>query len=117
MVGIPKQLEPHRITNEMMVFAVVADQASFTKAAALLGLGRARVSQIISDLEARLSVSLLNRSTRSLSLTEVGATYLIRCRMILELSEEANSIALNSQENVSGTLRIRVPVGAMLLGR
>ena len=56
---------------------------SFTLAANQLGLSRALVSRHISDLEARLGVRLLNRSTRSLNLTEEGRSYLEFCERIL----------------------------------
>lgn len=99
----------------MMVFTAVANLGSFTKAGEQLGLGRARVSQIVGQLEHKLNVKLLNRTTRSLSLTEIGGEYLEKCRLIYDLAEEANAIAQDAQESVSGVLRIKVPVGGALI--
>ncbi len=110
-----KQTSPHRIANDMMVFATVAGAGSVTAAAKSLGLGRARVSQIVRELELGLGVKLLNRTTRSLSLTEVGAAYYHTCRKMAEMAEDANSAARAAQESVSGVLRIKVPVAAALL--
>lgn len=109
------QLFSHRYANDMMAFAAVVEAGSFTGAASRLGLGRARVSQIVRELELRLGVKLLNRTTRSLSLTEVGAQYFENCRLISELAAEANATAREAQENVRGVLRIKVPVAAALL--
>lgn len=115
MVSHTKQNAPHRVTNDMMVFALVAEQQSFTRAAERLGLGRARVSQIITELELRLGATLLNRTTRSLSLTEVGAQYFETCQKIQSLSEQANTVAAQSNETVSGVLRIKTPVAGVLI--
>ncbi len=108
-------MDAHRITNDMMVFTSVATLGSFTAASEKLGLGRARVSQIVGLLEKRLNVKLLNRTTRSLSLTEVGAQYLDKCLLIQDLAKEANAIARDAEETVSGVLRIKVPIGATLV--
>lgn len=94
----------------MMVFAAVAEAGSFTHAAHALGLGRARVSQIVRALELRLGVKLLNRTTRSVSLTEVGAQYFDKCRLMAELGEDANAMARAAQETVGGVLRIKLPI-------
>ncbi|CAJ1784032.1 HTH-type transcriptional regulator HdfR [Aeromonas veronii] len=58
--------------NDLHVFMLVAREGSFTKAAARLGLAQSGVSRTIRDLEARLGVQLLMRTTRSLSLTQAG---------------------------------------------
>jgi DNA-binding transcriptional LysR family regulator len=99
----------------MMVFTAVATLGSFTAASEKLGLSRARVSQIVSLLEQQLNVKLLNRTTRSISLTEVGAQYLEKCLSIHDLAEEANAIARDAEETVSGVLRIKTPIGATLI--
>jgi DNA-binding transcriptional LysR family regulator len=64
-------------------FVRVAQSGSFTKAAMQLGLSRAMMSRRIMDLEARLGVRLLNRSTRKVSLTAEGSAYLARCERVL----------------------------------
>ncbi|NOR61866.1 MAG: LysR family transcriptional regulator [Rhodobacteraceae bacterium] len=105
----------HKLANDMIIFVAVVEAGSFTGAAAGLGLGRARVSQIVGALELRLGVKLLNRTTRSLSLTEIGAAYFEKCRLMAALGMKANDTARAAQESVRGVLRIKVPVAAMLL--
>src|SRR6476646_10044793 len=61
-------------------FVRVATAGSFSSAAKQLGMSRALVSLHVTDLEKRLGVRLLNRTTRSLTLTEVGASYLEYCQ-------------------------------------
>jgi DNA-binding transcriptional LysR family regulator len=68
---------------EMSAFAAIAEQRSFAKAATLLGIGRSTLSQNLRALEERLGVRLLNRTTRSVSLTEAGARLLARVRPAL----------------------------------
>ena len=62
--------------NEMLVFARVVQAGSFTTAAAQLGMPKSTVSRKVAELEERLNARLLNRTTRKLSLTDVGRTYL-----------------------------------------
>jgi DNA-binding transcriptional LysR family regulator len=69
---------------EMSAFATIAEHRSFARAATLLGIGRSTLSQNLRSLEERLGVRLLNRTTRSVSLTEAGARLLARVRPALE---------------------------------
>ena len=70
--------------QEMRVFVAVVDAGSFVRAADALDLSKAAVSRLVSDLEARLGVRLLHRTTRKLSLTEVGEVFHERCRQLLD---------------------------------
>jgi len=93
----------------MQTFVRVARAGSFTTAASQLGLSRALVSRHISDLEARLGVRLLNRSTRTLSLTEEGLAYVESCERILE-EIEANERSIARAGTVPiGTLNVTAP--------
>lgn len=65
--------------REIEAFVAVAQLGSFVKAADKLGLSKAMVSRHVSELEARLGVRLMQRSTRRLSLSDAGAEYLQRC--------------------------------------
>src|SRR5262245_43528519 len=69
--------------NEMLVFARVAQTGSFTIAAAALGMPKSTVSRKVTELEARLKARLLNRTTRKVSLTDVGRTYYDYCARIV----------------------------------
>ena len=93
----------------MRVFMRVVDLDSFTLAAKQLGLSTASVTRSISMLEAHLNLRLLNRSTRSLSLTEAGRQYLAGCRTIIDKLEEVESDLLETTRDPNGMLRIATP--------
>jgi DNA-binding transcriptional LysR family regulator len=90
-------------------FVRVAQSGSFTKAAMQLGLSRAMMSRRILDLEARLGVRLLNRSTRKVSLTAEGSAYLARCERVLNDLETAEREVARSGSVPLGTIRILAP--------
>ncbi len=94
----------------MVVFAQVVDQGSLTGAAKRIGLSRAVVSYHIKKLETHLGVTLLNRSTRSLKLTEAGQQYYERCHTIAEQAEAANQQIENLKQEPEGLLKITCPV-------
>jgi DNA-binding transcriptional LysR family regulator len=93
----------------MQTFVRVARASSFTTAASQLGLSRALVSRHISDLEARLGVRLLNRSTRTLSLTEEGLAYVEFCERVLEEIETNERSVARAGTAPIGTLNITAP--------
>ncbi|EGA66605.1 LysR family transcriptional regulator [Vibrio brasiliensis] len=97
--------------DDMMVFTRVVETQSFTKAAEQLGIGKARVSQIVTKLEQELNTRLIHRTTRSLSLTETGAHYYEKCQMIQELATEANNQAQKFSSEPNGMIRVSTPVG------
>lgn len=90
------------------ILVKVVDGGSFSAAAEQLGLSKSHVSRQISQLENRLGVQLLNRTTRRLSLTETGHAYYQRCKSILAQLEEAEQAVLDLQEQPRGTLRMTV---------
>lgn len=93
----------------MTVFARVAKSGSFTVAANELGMSRAMVTKHIMHLESSLGVRLLNRTTRRLSLTEVGRAYLERCATILAEIEETEAAVTHLQSEPKGILRVSAP--------
>jgi DNA-binding transcriptional LysR family regulator len=101
----------------MESFVRVIRAGSFTIAASQLGLSRALVSRHVSDLEGRLGVRLLNRSTRSLSLTEEGAAYLEFCERVFREIESNEHAILRTRLEPVGTLKLMAPksFGAMHL--
>lgn len=96
--------------QSMRVFVKVADLGSFVGAANALDLSSAVVTRHVADLEARLGTRLLNRTTRRLSLTESGATYLERVRHILDDLEGVEQMVVARNHEPVGTLRIVAPV-------
>jgi DNA-binding transcriptional LysR family regulator len=95
---------------EIGVFIRVVDQGGFTRAAASLGVTPSGVSRIVARLEERLHARLLNRTTRSLSLTGEGAAYYERCKRILTDLEDANLALAKTSTTPQGRLRVDVPV-------
>ncbi|MET0283792.1 MAG: LysR family transcriptional regulator [Polyangiales bacterium] len=98
----------------LVVFAEVVDGKSFARAAERLGMTRSAVSKHVAQLEAQLGVQLLSRTTRKLSLTEVGERVYSASTDVREAAELAREAAHTHQGMVEGTLRVTAPVG---LGR
>ncbi|MEH6444022.1 MAG: LysR family transcriptional regulator [Oceanospirillaceae bacterium] len=100
--------------KSMVVFAQVIEQGSLSAAAKHIGLSRAVVSYHLKKLEAQLEVKLLNRTTRSISLTEAGKAYYQRCRAIAEQANAANQQIENLKSEAVGLLKISCPVNVGL---
>src|ERR1700720_1150725 len=95
--------------NSLMIFAKVVEAKGFSEAARRLKMPASTVSRRVADLEDQLGVRLLERSTRSLRLTDVGSEVLEHARHSAELSEAVDNIASNHLSNVSGVLRLAAP--------
>lgn len=100
--------------KSMVVFAQVIEQGSLSAAAKHMGLSRAVVSYHIKKLESQLEVKLLNRSTRSINLTEAGQAYYERCRVIAEQASAAHHQIENFKNEPIGLLKITCPVNVGL---
>src|ERR1700759_1868882 len=96
----------NRLTS-LTAFVRVVDSGGFSAAGRHLNMSTTMVSNHIQSLEDRLGARLLNRTTRKVSLTEVGKTYYDRCTQILADLEQADDIAGSSQSIPRGTLRIQ----------
>jgi DNA-binding transcriptional LysR family regulator len=97
--------------DAMQAFVAVADLQGFAPAARKLGLSPSGVTRLIAALEARLGARLLQRTTRSVTLTDVGTRYLERVRRILGDVEEAESSAEGERTRPSGRLVVSAPIG------
>ena len=97
--------------DAMQAFVAVADLQGFAPAARKLGLSPSGVTRLIAALENRLGARLLQRTTRSVTLTDVGARYLERIRRILADVEEAEGAAKGERTRPSGRLVVSAPVG------
>lgn len=95
---------------EMQTFAAVVDAGSFVKAADALGMSKAAMSRHVNDLEARLGVRLLHRTTRRLSLTEEGEVFYARSKELLAGVDEAEAEITSRSGAASGLLRVNAPV-------
>ena len=97
------------LLRAMRTFVHVVDEQGFASAARALNLAPAVVTKHIAELEVHLGARLLNRTTRRMSLTEVGELYLERARQVLSDVEEAHAMATRSVSELSGHLRVLVP--------
>lgn len=95
---------------EMKTFTEVVDSGSFVKAADTLSMSKAAVSRHVNDLESRLGVRLLHRTTRRLSLTEEGQVFHARCRELLSEIEQAEAEITSGITDASGLVRVNAPV-------
>ena len=96
--------------NDMLYFAEVAERGSFAAAGRALGLPKSRLSRRVAELEARLGVRLLQRTTRKLSLTQVGDIYLRHCSAMRDEALAAAEAVTLLQVEPRGLLRITCPV-------
>lgn len=95
--------------NELAVFARVAARRSFRLAADDLGVPSSTVSRKVASLEARLGVQLLERSTRHVRLTELGAVYQAHCERALAAAEEGERTVRRLEQSPRGQLRLTAP--------
>lgn len=95
----------------MEVFVQVVDAGGFTRAAEHMKLPKATVSTLIQSLEAALSVKLLNRTTRHVSVTAEGSAYYERCMRILAEVRDAEDCLSRTRLSPSGRLRVDAPTG------
>lgn len=95
--------------QSLRVFVKIVDLGGFTRAASALDISNAVVTRALAALEAHLGTRLLNRTTRSLSLTEPGRVYLEKARQILVELDDAKEMVAAGNREPSGTLRIVAP--------
>lgn len=93
----------------MRVFQKVIDEGGFAAAARALEMSSAVVTRLVADLESHLGTRLLHRTTRRVSLSAAGETYLGRVRAILQDIDEAHSIASAQTQEPAGVLRLLMP--------
>jgi len=98
------------LLDGVVVFVGVINAGSFTAAAQSLGHSTSYVSKEVTRLEKRLGSRLINRTTRTISLTDAGRAYYERCSQIMADAENAERSINQLQEKASGLLRINAPV-------
>lgn len=101
----PMKLEP----NDLLLFARVVDEGSFSRAAERLSLPKSTVSRRVAALEAQLGERLLLRTTRKLTVTDFGLAVLEHAHHVVEDVEATASLAQNRQVEPSGRLRVSMP--------
>src|SRR5260370_16987226 len=95
--------------NSLVIFAKVVEAKGFSEAARCLKIPISTVSRRVAELEDQLSVRLLERSTRNLRLTDVGAAVLEHAQRSAELSEAVDNLVSNQLSTVAGVLRLSAP--------
>ncbi|MDP3747401.1 MAG: LysR family transcriptional regulator [Phenylobacterium sp.] len=95
--------------SDTIAFVKVVQEGSFTSAARALKTPKTRISRKVQELEARLGAQLLNRTTRSLKLTEAGAVYFHHCEGLVKELEDAEHAVGELQQHPRGWLRITAP--------
>ncbi len=95
--------------NSLKIFAEIVDAGSLSEASRRLKMPISTVSRRLSELEDQLKIRLLERSTRSLRLTDVGSEVLEHARRTEELSEAIDNVVSSHTSNVTGTLRLSAP--------
>jgi DNA-binding transcriptional LysR family regulator len=99
--------------NDYRYFAAVMDAGGFSAASRLLGVPKSRLSRRVAALEARLGVRLLQRSTRRLSLTDVGQQVLEHAHTLLAAADAAWRVARQRSAEPAGRLRMSTPAGVL----
>ncbi|AXA64705.1 LysR family transcriptional regulator [Pseudomonas oryzihabitans] len=96
--------------NDLAYFAKVVEAGGFAAAGRLLGVPKSRLSRRIAELETRLGARLLQRTTRTLTLTTLGERYLVHCQALLREAESAAETAASLSSEPRGPLRVSCPV-------
>ena len=96
--------------NDMLYFTEIVAQGGFAAAGRSLHMPKSKLSRRLADLETRIGVRLLQRTTRKLKLTPVGETYLRHCQAMREQAEAAQEAVAQVQTAPRGTVRVACPV-------
>lgn len=96
--------------EDLRLFTLVAEGRSFTRAAEKLGLSKSAASRRVAELEARLGARLFNRTTRHISLTQVGEGFYHRVSQILDSLEEAERSVASQHAAPRGVLKLAAPM-------
>ena len=100
--------------NDFYYFAQVVERGGYAAAARALGLQKSLLSRRVLALEERLGVLLLQRSSRSFSVTDIGHEFYTRCLAMLEEARGAEQVVAESQALPRGVVRLTCPVGLMM---
>ncbi|MFJ2991311.1 LysR substrate-binding domain-containing protein [Pandoraea sp. NPDC087047] len=109
-------MDPISDLNDLRLFAEVVERGSFTAAARSLDLQTSKLSRRVRALEEELGVRLLNRTSRSLSLTETGRQFHQHCLALVAESRAARELIDRTRSEPQGTVRISCPLGLLSVG-
>ncbi|UPA25713.1 LysR family transcriptional regulator [Shinella oryzae] len=97
--------------NDLALYAAVVRHKGFTAAANALGVPKSKISKRIAALEEQLGVRLIERSTRKLSVTDIGKSFYDRCEAVLSGVEAAEAVVAVAKAEPAGTVRMSMPPG------
>jgi DNA-binding transcriptional LysR family regulator len=100
--------------NDMYMFAKVIEHGGYSAASRALGIATSKLSRRVSELERRLGVHLVNRTTRSISLSDTGETFYRHCLAMVAEAEAAREVIERTRSAPQGLVRISCPVGLLL---
>ena len=100
--------------NDMYLFAKVIEHGGYSAASRALGIATSRLSRRVSELERRLGVHLVNRTTRSISLSDTGETFYRHCLAMVGEADAAREAIERTRSAPQGVVRIACPVGLLL---
>ncbi|HAT6976970.1 TPA: LysR family transcriptional regulator [Legionella pneumophila] len=95
--------------NDLYFFCLVVEQRSFTKAGQSIGITKSKISRRINELESRLGVRLLHRSTRKLALTDIGQIFYQHCKAMVDEAQSAQEATELVQSKPRGRIRVTCP--------
>ncbi|MDZ7829742.1 MAG: LysR family transcriptional regulator [Halofilum sp. (in: g-proteobacteria)] len=99
--------------NDLFYFVQVVDHGGFAPAARALGEPKSKLSRRVAGLEGRLGLRLLQRSTRTVSVTEIGRAYYTRCKAMLVEAEAAEEVIEQQRSEPCGIVRMTCPVALL----
>lgn len=97
--------------NDLSFYAAVVSHGGFAPAGRALGVPKSKLSRRVAQLEARLGIRLIERSSRRFRVTEIGQSFYERCRSMLLEAEQAEAIAAEAQGEPRGLVRFSCPTG------
>ncbi|MCJ8053741.1 LysR family transcriptional regulator [Shinella curvata] len=97
--------------NDLALYAAVVRHKGFTAAANALSVPKSKISKRVAALEEQLGVRLIERSTRKLSITDIGQSFYERCEAVLSGVEAAEAVVAVAKAEPAGTVRLSMPSG------
>lgn len=96
--------------NDLYYFVKVVEHGGFSQAGSALGIPKSKLSRRIADLEQKLNVSLIYRSTRQFHVTEIGQVFYQQCKNVVEEADIAHELICSVQTHPKGTIKLSCPV-------
>jgi len=100
--------------NDMYLFVKVIEHGGYSAASRALGIATSKLSRRIAELERQLGVHLVNRTTRSISLSDTGETFYRHCLAMVGEAQAAREAIERTRSAPQGTVRLSCPVGLLL---